>query len=648
MSLVSTLTAGFLMTVAAQTAPSTPQNPQFTFPELPTRTVEFGRRRENVFEVDDLETPISATVYYRVETTIDVSQSTPPNFVTRDVDTRPEAPAPDFTLRPGGPIGSVSKQDKQSQERSIFKIGFAANELGAPNDLFPQVFQNIQRSKRDFERALANQRLPVKPSANVKSGGWTRRIYGLNRDVQQVRVRIVEVQEAPGKQPQEILLEEAFYTIGTYDLLPTQGPMVRESFRPDPIEDDELESVPDRDVEDVLRDVGGIQWDPDQVRGGIDYSYAATINVDPTERTDDFQFDIARYWEYQYKYVPQEEAMDLLSDAGYTLRDFNDLINNGAAEGEGMNYLNYPGRPDQLGDFDCSPKVFLPIGTVWYPSEPGYQRMLSIEPLEYRFLRFASLNAHGLSSVQHRTLCLDVELKEPEEGVKYYPFRNTNPELNQIAGIPLQTGARGPWDQARLWLYMDQSSLETINRRLNPGISEGQYVAALYDLFRLHTLDDEALGNQEIFSPDLLPAITAPASALGWFYNHMSQRFPRELRDWIRDNGSELAQYADRQGGPERLVVMLQPMLGAEDKDLRKQALRWLETAAPLASSFGETGWNLVASLTSDDREEQELALTVLETYRTLPNEFGLNYLAEEGRSDEIKARAQALLGAQS
>src|SRR5690606_7682672 len=124
-----------------------------------------------------------------------------------------------------------------------------------------------------------------------------------------------------------------------------------------------------------------------------------------------------------------------------------------------------------------------------------------------------------------RTLCLNMEKKEPDESVSYWPAAC---EDLVIARLALDTNASrntGAWDQARVWIYTDNASLSDINKRLQPPLIPGYYTRGLYDVDRFGGFTDKERKNAKLFSPELLFAPTGNPKASQYFFSNMSKNF---------------------------------------------------------------------------------------------------------------------------
>lgn len=336
---------------------------------------------------------------------------------------------------------------------------------------------------------------------------------------------------------------------------------------------------------------------------------------------------------------------DLLSKSGLQAPFMNELMIGVAAQGEDMNRLQFPGDPEIANDIECGSDVMLPPGTFWMPDRPGYQGMTNIVGLRHTFSPL-NLSVDGGSVSELRTHCLNMGLKEPEKGVRYYPYASSDPILSKLADIAGQSRFRGPWDQARTWIYTDKASFADLNKRLVPPITEGRYVNALFDVASLGGLNDQDYKSKGLFGPALLLAPTASDVAFNWFAAHITREFETEVSAWIERSKSDLSKLA---GGDEydqkHLIRFLRSMIGCGSSKVRLAVLQFVNESGPIGGRLKDKIGDLRRAMISDNNSEVALAIDVCEKYQTVRPMLLLRYLAERGGTPAIKAKAASLLG---
>lgn len=235
----------------------------------------------------------------------------------------------------------------------------------------------------------------------------------------------------------------------------------------------------------------------------------------------------------------ESEVNRLVGASGLGLPKIYGMLQSAGARGDDMNRLRFQCAPEGLGDIDCGSGFDAPIGTMWIPSQPGYQAMMNYTPLQFRF--DPSLSEGGvLLSVEMQTHCLSMSKKEPDSGVVYFPYAPSDTMLPALGRLANASRFRGPWDQARTWIYTDKASMEEINKRLFPPVSVSQYVNGLWDVVRLGGFNEQDLRNRTIFAPNLLLCVTSRDEAASWLVAHLSSAFARETGAWLSRAPAEL------------------------------------------------------------------------------------------------------------
>ncbi len=261
----------------------------------------------------------------------------------------------------------------------------------------------------------------------------------------------------------------------------------------------------------------------------------------------------------------------------------------------------------------------MPPGTVWIPDRTGYQSMVGTTPMRVVFPMFASLGGGAPVVADGRTHCLTMELKEPEQGVRYFPYMSSDPVLEGLSELTNASRRRGPWDQVRTWIYTDKIGLDDANKRIAPPVTEAQYLNGLYDVFRLGGLRTSDVKNAEIFSPSLLAGAYSDGKSFAWFSLLMCESNGKAVKAWLDGSPDELRnlvivptdEYQTRHA-----PRLFNTLLNSINDDVRVEALSYLErTKGGEAALKGKIG-DFSMSLYSDDAKEAALAEKVALRYR--------------------------------
>lgn len=345
-----------------------------------------------------------------------------------------------------------------------------------------------------------------------------------------------------------------------------------------------------------------------------------------------------------------EYVTGLVGKSGLSMPQLYGMVQGAAAQGSNMNVLRFPGDPEGLGEPQCGSSINFPPGTCWIPDRSGYQTMTNITPLRYQFEPENGLSVDGRTLfVEMRTHCLNMNLKEPADGIRYYPYSSPDPLIGALAQIAGNSRIRGPWDQARTWQYTGKASMDEINKRMMPGVGPGQYVNNLWDIVSRGGYGESELKDKKIFDPKLLLAAGARDDAFLWFATHIANNFGPDVRGWFEKRPQELrdlmapsAQEIDR----KHVQRLFKSILSSSDADARMGAISFLNRLQSPAASLKDQVGDLRMSLYTGDAGEKAAALQVCESYQTRRPIDALRYLAAEGPTEAIRSKAAALLAA--
>lgn len=185
--------------------------------------------------------------------------------------------------------------------------------------------------------------------------------------------------------------------------------------------------------------------------------------------------------------------------------------------------------------------VYLPPGTILIPNKNSAQTMITTDSVVLRAGTFqVSLDDdQGTRSVAVH--CLEIEKAPPDPSVTFTPGVASDPTLRNLANFTQRSAIRGPWDQARMWIYTDKASLERINKRLAIGCPPGMYVRSLWEVQTMAGLTDEDLKNPELLAPALLGGVSNRKEAANWFAGALARHQTEALIKYLSGGGKELA-----------------------------------------------------------------------------------------------------------
>ncbi|MFM9873678.1 MAG: hypothetical protein ACKVQS_09475 [Fimbriimonadaceae bacterium] len=139
-----------------------------------------------------------------------------------------------------------------------------------------------------------------------------------------------------------------------------------------------------------------------------------------------------------------------------------------AAFGESMNGCSFEITGNPMA------RLYLPAGTLLVPNDNKAQVMILME--SYNSSLVASLFP---AAKIVRAACTEMSKEEPSPKTKFAIVGANDGNLNRIAEYTANSRFRGPWDQARVWIYTDGATFAEIEKKLNPMISKGTYLFEL-------------------------------------------------------------------------------------------------------------------------------------------------------------------------
>jgi hypothetical protein len=575
-------------------------------------TQQFHQHTETVPDPNDPTKQVQATVSYSFEFEVrDIEAEEEDYEPFRTVRVRPESPARTFQMSEMR-VGVEGAPRNQGQLRQLSEALKGEN---IPTSNAP-VFRRAVNAMREIAASRVSPKpITVDPNLGIQSGGWTTREYGYEIYYTDLMISLKKHVTIPGRMgvTTTTVGEPAYMYMYEY-WIPI--PLEREKFTPDPVKDDRSSyHIPDGfgglQFSDSYADLLGVRYvTTPRLELGYDMS-SGKKTVTARQYRDDI---VSRLPENRRNFY---DLIDL------TPNGVNDMLNSTAGQGTSMNSLQIPGDPDGLGMPRCGSEMMFPVGTAWIPDKPGYQTMTNINPVRINFAFEASLDG-GLVTVQDvRMHCLNMALKEPAAGVRYFPYMSNDEVMEGLAKIAGDSRFRGPWDQVRTWIYTDKVGLTDANKRISPPVTEGQYANGLFDVFRLGGLNAKDLLNKKLFEPILLASPGTNEKAFSWLSMHMGEKFGADVRKYLEAEPEELQTMvtAPRSEFEKAQVPrMMTSLLTSVNKDARMGALSFLDKLRDGEKVLKDQVGDLSSSLYSDDAKEVELAKKVAARYVTPPD----------------------------
>jgi hypothetical protein len=299
------------------------------------------------------------------------------------------------------------------------------------------------------------------------------------------------------------------------------------------------------------------------------------------------------------------------------------------------------------------------VGTLLYATDGKTQIVVVSEParinamlaLPEELKKIPGLpirvEAHDKVTVPLRVLCTEMNKHMPTPATKFRVGRAKDPIVSKLAKIAGASNFKGPWDQARLWIYTDKASLSEINKRITPNVSPGLYLNGLWDLAQVGGVDLSDRVYKDCVDPALLLSPTSRPQAAEWFVNFLTDTDPKGLASFINKNlgtySSNLAKSHDNIDF-RHYAGLASSLLGSSDKGVRLSGLAFLQKGIPddLRSEMVKRGAldGVRDALRSKDKEEATAALAVVSAYNFTDARMIVADLSENSSDAEVKRKA--------
>ncbi|MCB0826442.1 MAG: hypothetical protein KDC26_09650 [Armatimonadetes bacterium] len=561
----------------------------------------------------------------------------------RTMQIRPESLGIPFTYTPT--FTPASQVNDFQLLGDLTRVGVGFDELSPimqfVNTTTPRIIGDVGRLKQRIE-----------PNGDLQSGGWTHKTWSLIG--RRVTADVEVVYTPVGQGPEKAVRGKGFSVIiGEFDVVGV--PVLK--FIPDP-----AVGVP----KEIKESIGGIELTNEQqerISWGLPPYFERSELSDLLDKIEEEEGLLrqsqkdsqakktAMLRNNELGWINETlkantyqgvEGLEGLFGESLESQTYRTWLKDGLPSGDSLNALEFPNinLPDP-----CSGEAWFPAGTLWLPDTPGYQPMATSVGTRFPITSFvAGINGVALQSDRRmRTHCLDMTLKEPAPGVKYYPYAQPDSVLKNLTQITNASRFRGPWDQARIWQYTDMATFKDIGERLFPSISLRQYVDNLLEVSKAGGYEGMDMAKNKQFEPMLLTAVDAKPEALGLVIGKLEEHKKTELSRWLSGGADEMEELIKSGGeGKDHAVLVMNELLTSYQPEIRKGALRYLKrTSAELAINPAALGMVIF----SGDNGDALLTLQVAEQHSVTLEKPMLEHLTEKGATSEIKNLAKKLLG---
>lgn len=159
--------------------------------------------------------------------------------------------------------------------------------------------------------------------------------------------------------------------------------------------------------------------------------------------------------------------------------------------------------------------VNFPAGTFLQCLDDATQNGMIVDTIRTTFS--FQLNQNPVATpTRFRFACLNMNKKEPTPSTRFVPMPARDSKLVLLAQEIQESRFRGPWDQARVWLYTDEPTYEKLGDVLLPNVSMSTYLQCLREVadFAPRRRNGSAWGT--LITPDILFDANGDQRALAW------------------------------------------------------------------------------------------------------------------------------------
>jgi len=507
----------------------------------------------------------------------------------------------------------------------------------------PKAGEAVENVLSDTAKALGDLigTRAADPNKDLRPGGWTIRDYGfdtLKVGARYLIDREVSIGQASPRTESIEVPQVEWGTLSRFRQMP-----ISERFLPDPNPGDPfgVEQI------EVLKGWGGgaITRDDGRLEGMV-FLPAAKLDY-PLRQS----VGLAEYGRDALGGILSITSKPIVSPelfGSVNRQSIETLASSTTFGGDDMNSLGYNFEPNAFPNCTGIGQSYFPPGTMWVPDRPGYQVMSNYQPVEIRmnFSPFAEIDPAAYVQGEFRTHCMNMDMKEPAKGVKFFPYRNTDPVVAGLMHLTNSSRIRGPWDQARLWIYTNKAGIDAINERLMLGVSEAQYLTALKQIAQLGGLLPKDYADKRLFVPKLLAGRGMAMSTLAWGFGTLETQQPKELGAWLAGFPEGLGKLLSGDKADKgHLAALMERALDSGSSDVRQGALKALLKKPQGHEALSGNLGSMRRCLLSKDASEVEMALDALRAYGGTGPRDALTYLAASGANGKIKQKAAGLLG---
>ncbi len=175
--------------------------------------------------------------------------------------------------------------------------------------------------------------------------------------------------------------------------------------------------------------------------------------------------------------------------------------------------LNY-GTLEATGSSEM--EVNFPAGTFLQCLDDATQNGMIVDTVRTTFAFQANKNPFLAAPTRFRFACLNMNKKEPTPSTRFVPMPARDSRLVLLAQEIQESRFRGPWDQARVWLYTDEPTYAKLGGVLLPNVSKATYLQCLREVADYAPRRRNGSEWGTLITPDILFDANGDERALQW------------------------------------------------------------------------------------------------------------------------------------
>lgn len=175
--------------------------------------------------------------------------------------------------------------------------------------------------------------------------------------------------------------------------------------------------------------------------------------------------------------------------------------------------LNY-GTLEATGSEEM--QVNFPAGTFLQCLDDATQNGMIVDTVRTTFAFQVNNNPFMVAPTRFRFACLNMNKKEPTPSTRFVPMPARDSKLVLLAQEIQESRFRGPWDQARVWLYTDEPTYAKLGDVLLPNVSKATYLQCLREVADYAPRRRNGSEWGTLITPDILFDANGDERALQW------------------------------------------------------------------------------------------------------------------------------------